>query len=174
MRGAAAGADRPRYPRTVTATEPSRAESQRDPAAGETASPTPRNGLVRQLGSFVVIGVLCAVIDIGSYHLLLLTGLWVPVAKGIGFILGTTTAYLLNKRFTFTGSDTGGKGRFAGFVALYGTTFAVNVGMNSLVLFLLPLMSYETLLASVVAQGTATAINFVMLRYVVFKERPAT
>lgn len=148
----------------VTATESSRPES---PASDGAAAP--KHGLVRQLGSFVVIGLLCAVVDIGSYHLLLLTGLWVPVAKGIGFILGTTTAYLLNKRFTFTGADTGGKGRFAGFVALYGTTFAVNVGMNSLVLYLLPQMSYETLLAAVVAQGTATAINFVMLRYVIFK-----
>ena len=174
MRGAAAGADRPRYPRTVTATEPSRAESQRDPAAGEAASPTPRNGLVRQLGSFVVIGVLAAVVDFGVYHLLLNLGLWVPVSKGISFILGTTTAYLLNKRFTFTGADTGGKARFAGFVALYGTTFAVNVGMNSLVLHLLPPMNHGESLAWLVAQGTATAINFVMLRYVVFKERPAT
>ena len=148
----------------VTATESSRAGSPSPDGAA-----APRHGLVRQLSSFVVIGVLCAVVDIGSYHVLLYLGLWVPVAKGIGFILGTTTAYLLNKRFTFSGADTGGKGRFAGFVALYGTTFAVNVGMNSLVLFLLPLMPYETLLAAVVAQGTATAINFVMLRYVIFK-----
>lgn len=155
-----------RYPRGVTAIEPPRAES---PAPAGAAVPAPRRGLVRQLGSFVAIGALCAVIDIGSYHLLLLTGLWVPVAKGLGFILGTTTAYLLNKRFTFSGGNTAGKGRFAGFVALYGTTFTVNVGVNSLVLYLLPQMSFETLLAAVVAQGTATAINFVMLRYVIFK-----
>jgi len=131
--------------------------------------PAPRRGLVSQLGSFVVVGVLAAMVDFGIYHLLLNLGLWVPVSKGISFILGTTTAYLLNKRFTFTGANTGGKGRFAGFVALYGTTFAVNVGMNSLVLYLLPPLDHDTSLAWLVAQGTATAINFVMLRYVIFK-----
>lgn len=151
----------------MTATEPSRAES---PAPDGAAAPAPRHGLVRQLGSFVAIGALSAVVDFGVYHLLLNLGLWVPVSKGISFVLGTTTAYLLNKRFTFTGANTGGKGRFAGFVALYGTTFAVNVGVNSLVLALLPPLSYGTSLAWLIAQGTATAINFVMLRYVIFKD----
>jgi putative flippase GtrA len=151
----------------VTATEPSRAES---PAPDGAAAPASRHGLVRQLGSFVAIGALSAVVDFGFYHLLLNLGLWVPVSKGISFVLGTTTAYLLNKRFTFTGANTGGKGRFAGFVALYGTTFAVNVGVNSLVLHLLPPLEHGTSLAWLIAQGTATAINFVMLRYVIFKD----
>jgi putative flippase GtrA len=150
----------------VTATEPTRAEP---PATGPADGPAPRLGLVRQLGSFVAIGVLSAIVDFGVYHLLLNAGLWVPFAKGISFILGTTTAYLLNKRFTFTGANTGGRARFAGFVALYGTTFAVNVGVNSLVLHLLPPLTYDTSLAWLVAQGTATAINFVMLRWVIFK-----
>ena len=91
------------------------------------------------------------------------------MSKGISFILGTTTAYLLNRRFTFTG-DTGGRGRFAGFVALYAVTFAVNIGVNSLALALLPPMNFESSVAWVIAQGTATVINFVMLRTVVFRD----
>ena len=152
-----------RYPRRVTATEP--------PRADPTATSGGRPGLFRQIGSFVVIGVLAAVIDFGVYHLLLNLGLWVPVSKGISFILGTTTAYLLNKRYTFTGANTGGKGRFAAFVALYGTTFAVNVGVNSLALALIPLPpgTLAESVAWVIAQGTATVINFVMLRTVVFR-----
>ncbi|MFP5021048.1 GtrA family protein [Pseudonocardia phyllosphaerae] len=150
----------------MTATEPPRADS--------TATPSGRNGLVRQLGSFVVIGVLAAIVDFGVYHGLLALGWYVPVSKGISFILGTTTAYLLNKRFTFDDAGTTGKGRFAAFVALYATTFAVNVGVNSLVLHLLPpTFPYAESAAWFVAQATATAINFVMLRTVVFKARPA-
>jgi len=146
----------------VTATEPPRA----DPTA---TSPTPRPGLFRQIGSFVAVGIVAAVVDFGVYHLLLSVGLYVPVSKGISFILGTTTAYFLNKRFTFTGANTGGKARFAGFVALYATTFAVNVGVNSLALALLPPITYAESVAWVIAQGTATVINFVMLRTVVFR-----
>ena len=91
-------------------------------------------------------------------------------AKAVSFVLGTTTAYLLNRRFTFTAAP-GGRGRFAGFVALYATTFAINVGMNALALAVLPAMPARYTVAWVIAQGTATAINFVMLRTVVFRSR---
>jgi putative flippase GtrA len=125
-------------------------------------------GLFGQLARFVAVGAVSALVDLGVYQLLLHLGLWVHAAKAISFILGTTTAYLLNRRFTFTGA-TGGRGRFAGFVALYATTFAINVGMNALALAVLPGMPARYTVAWVIAQGTATAINFVMLRTVVFR-----
>ena len=132
-------------------------------------SPAPdRLGLVAQLTRFVAIGALSALVDFGVYHLLLGVGTWVHAAKAISFILGTTTAYLLNRRFTFAASD-GGRSRFAGFVLLYGTTFALNIGMNALMLTVLPDLPLRVSLAWVIAQATATAVNFVMLRTVVFR-----
>ena len=132
-------------------------------------SPAPdRLGLVAQLTRFVAIGALSALVDFGVYHLLLGVGTWVHAAKAISFILGTTTAYLLNRRFTFAASD-GGRSRFAGFVLLYGTTFALNIGMNALMLAVLPDLPLRVSLAWVIAQATATAVNFVMLRTVVFR-----
>lgn len=131
------------------------------------AAPAPP-GLVGQLARFVAVGVVSALVDLGVYQLLLHLGLWVHAAKAISFVLGTTTAYLLNRRFTFT-ATTGGRSRFAAFVALYATTFAINVGVNALALALLPAMPARYTVAWVIAQGTATAINFVMLRTVVFR-----
>jgi len=125
-------------------------------------------GLRGQLGRFVAVGLVSAVVDFGVYHLLLALGTWAPAAKAVSFILGTTTAYLLNRRFTFARSR-GGRARFAGFVALYGTTFALNVGVNTLALALLPAMPLRTSAAWVLAQGVATVVNFVMLRTVVFR-----
>ncbi|QJY50454.1 GtrA family protein [Pseudonocardia broussonetiae] len=127
-------------------------------------------GLRGQLARFVGVGVVSALVDFGVYHLLLQLGVVAPVAKGVSFVLGTTTAYLLNRRFTFTQAG-GGKGRFAGFVLLYGTTFALNVGVNTLALALLPAMPLRTSVAWVLAQGVATVVNFVMLRTVVFRAR---
>jgi putative flippase GtrA len=125
-------------------------------------------GLAAQLTRFVAVGALSALVDFGAYHALLALGTWVHAAKAISFILGTTTAYLLNRRFTFAASNAG-TGRFAGFVLLYGTTFAINIGMNALMLAVLPQLPLRVSLAWVIAQGTATAINFVMLRTVVFR-----
>lgn len=125
-------------------------------------------GLVAQLSRFVVIGVLSAGVDFGIYHALLALGTWPSAAKAVSFICGTTIAYLLNRRFTFASSGAG-KSRALGFVALYGTTFALNVGTNALMLAVLPTMPLRTSVAWVIAQGVATVINFVMLRTVVFK-----
>ena len=130
---------------------------------------SPNLTLKTQVWRFVVTGGFSAIVDFGLYVLLYkAVGLQVDLAKAISFILGTTTAYLLNRRFTFTAAG-GGKRRFAGFVALYATTFAINVGVNALALAVLPVMPARYTVAWMIAQGTATAINFVMLRTVVFR-----
>lgn len=126
-----------------------------------------RLGLLDQLVRFVLVGGFSALVDYGTYYALLSLGLWIHGAKAIGFIAGTTTAYLLNRRLTFRAR--GGRGRFAAFLGLYATTFVVNVGMNALMLGLLPQAWWEITLAFVVAQGTATTINFVVLRSVIFR-----
>lgn len=130
-----------------------------------------RIGLVNQLFRFVVVGGLAAVVDYGTYQLLLHIGLhqgvWVSVAKGCSFILGTTTAYLLNKRWTF--NVRGGGASVAQFALLYLTTFFVNVGMNALSLHVLPDFAWKVSVAWVIAQGTATAINFIVLRTVIWR-----
>lgn len=128
-------------------------------------------GLGGQIARFVLIGGFCALVDFGVYQLLLSFGLWVHLAKAVSFVCGTTTAYFLNRRFTFAAS--GGAGQLGGFVALYTVTFFVNVGTNALVLQLVH-FSWRIPFAWVAAQGFATVINFIMLRTVVFKESSRT
>ncbi|RZQ62037.1 GtrA family protein [Amycolatopsis suaedae] len=134
---------------------------------GRPASP----GLLGQLLRFVLIGGFCALVDLGSYWLLLQTGLWVHFAKALAFIAGTTTAYFLNRRFTFAAGNNGTASQAGGFALLYTVTFFVNVGTNALALALLPEFRWEFAVAWAVAQATATTINFVMLKWVIFRER---
>jgi putative flippase GtrA len=127
-----------------------------------------RLGLANQLARFVLVGGLCALVDSGCYWLLLHLGVWVHLAKALSFIAGTTTAYFLNRRFTFRAAR-GGAGVAGSFALLYTVTFFVNVGTNALMLQALPDFRWHYALAWVIAQATATAINFVMLRTVVFR-----
>ncbi|HEY1970337.1 MAG TPA: GtrA family protein [Pseudonocardia sp.] len=123
-----------------------------------------------QLGRFVLVGGLSAVVDYGIYQLLLHLDLHASLAKAISFVCGTTTAYLLNKRFTFNAPSGGGAGRFTGFLLLYGSTFFVNVGVNALALHLVPTsVPWQTSICWVIAQACATTINFLVLRTVIFK-----
>ena len=127
----------------------------------------PRLRLSTQLTRFVMVGGLAALVDYGSYQTLLALGLWVHLAKALSFVAGTSTAYAINRRWTFQGR--GGGTQFASVMALYGVTFVAQVGMNAAMLALLPPMRGEITVAFVVAQGIAASINFIVQRSVIFR-----
>lgn len=125
--------------------------------------------LKTQIVRFVLTGGLSAVVDFSLYLLGLAIGLPVAVAKSISFICGTTTAYLINRRWTFQAEPS--RARFVAVVILYAVTFAVQVGLNQIMYSAFPDAWWKVPLAFVIAQGTATVINFVVQRAVIFKIR---
>lgn len=132
------------------------------------ADPGPRNELVAQLLRFAIVGVFSAAVDLGVYTLALHLGWWVHAARALSFVCGTSTAYALNRRWAFGVESS--RRRAAGFALLYGTTFFVILGMNALALELIPESSWRVPLAWAVSQGFGTAVNFVLLRTVVFRD----
>ena len=126
-----------------------------------------RRGLLDQLLRFAAVGLLGAVVDLTVYSAALHVGLETTAARALSFVCGTATAYVLNRRWAFRGE--GGARRATGFALLYGTTFFVILGVNALALAVLPDSSWRVTLAWAVSQGFGTAVNFVMLRLVVFR-----
>lgn len=138
---------------------------------------TTQLGLRTQLFRFVLTGGLSAIVDYGLLVVLMAFGLDHTPAKIVSFIAGTTTAYLINRRWTFN-SD-GSRRKFAAVMALYALTFVLQVGIFTplypwlvslgLGAEFMPKMNWAQLLGFVVAQGVATAVNFVVQRSVIFR-----
>src|SRR3569623_793529 len=91
---------------------------------------SPNLSLKPQAWRFIVTGGLAAVGDYGLYIALHALGLAFDVAKILSFIAGTTTAYLINRRWTFQAPPS--TARFIAVVVLYAVTYAVQVGINYL------------------------------------------
>jgi putative flippase GtrA len=120
-----------------------------------------------QLVRFGIVGAFSAVVDLSVYTVALHLGAPTYAARALSFGAGTATAYALNRRWAFRVS--GGSRRATGFALLYGTTFAVILGVNAVALAVLPDTSWRVTLAWALSQGIGTTVNFVMLRLVVFR-----
>lgn len=133
-----------------------RHEARRLPVSVETG---------RQLRRFLVVGVLCVVVDLSAYAALALgASLPTPWAKGLSYLIGVGVGFVLNKRWTF---ESPRKSLFepATYLLLYSMTLVVNVVCNDLVLRLFE--SAPT--AYLVATGVTTVLNFVGMRLVTFR-----
>lgn len=143
-----------------------------NPTIATATAPAERMSLSTQAFRFIITGGLSAVVDLGLLALFqLVFGLPVPVARTISFIAGTTTAYMINRRWTFQAEKS--TKRFVAVVVLYAVTFLINVGLQTLCDGLFRGWGWPEALAMVIAfviaQGTGTTINFIVQRTVIFK-----
>lgn len=133
------------------------------------------DSLRAQSTKFAITGVISAIVDVSITWIMQL-GLGIldkNGARAAGFIVGTTVAYLLNRRWTFHAQAS--KRRFAAVALTYGVTFAVNMLMyNRLFDFFDDRWGWDSnisLVLAFIAQGTATVANFLVQRWIIFRKK---
>jgi putative flippase GtrA len=128
----------------------------------------------RELAIFLIVGASTVLVDFVSYRgLIEFQVMEVDLAKAAGFLLGTLFAYFANRFWTF-GRKPHVPGSAWRFLALYGSTLAANVLINALALKLLADVAAAFQLAFLLATGVSACLNFLGMKFFVFKPIPAS
>lgn len=127
----------------------------------------------RQVGVFLIVGSLTVALDCLIYRALLVaTSLPLDWAKAGGFLAGTCFAYLANRYWTFA-QQRQAAGSVPRFVLLYAATLGGNVGVNAWVLHSLAGWPFAWSAAFLVATGFSATLNFLGMKWLVFRPAPA-
>lgn len=129
--------------------------------------------LYTRIYRFLLTGIFSAVVDYTvtmlSHYLLNLDK--PMLEKTLGFIAGTTTAYLINKKWTFEAKDA--KNKLIPVIILYLITWLIQIIIYKYMINWIGSDVTARTLSFVVAQGTATVINFIIQNGFIFKAKTA-
>ena len=120
---------------------------------------------------FLIVGGLTTLIDFFSYYALIGFNIFdISIAKAAGFMIGTLFAYFANRFWTFNHKSyiTSSPLRF---VVLYGVTLEANLLVNSFALKLFANNIAAIQLAFLVATGVSACLNFLGMKFFVFRAR---
>jgi len=135
--------------------------------ANRIPNPLMSNSTRSEVIRFLFVGTATVLIDLLFYRLCFALGMWVHLAKGLGFIAGSLFAYFANKSWTFK-AEQGGVNVFMRFVLVYGINLGCNVGINSAILHMLGMAEWSIQLAFFVATGFSATMNFLGMKIFVF------
>jgi putative flippase GtrA len=140
-------------------------------AGNTTFSPPKRSPQSResrlQLLRFLVIGSSCVLVDLGIYGLLASQfGLRLDVAKAISYWAGVVVGFIGNKFWTFRSPQKSLREPL-GYFALNCVSMVANIGCNRAVLIILGPNAIAP--AFLFATGVTTCMNFVGMRFLVFR-----
>ena len=138
-----------------------------------------------QVGRFVAVGITVVLLDALTTFVLL--GLEVPPgwAKGIGFATGAVYAYFANLRFTFRADV--GKIAIVWFIIVYVVNMVINSQLFVFSLWAQPEIyrllgldpwlgdpKLQETVAFLIANGTSAVLNFLGMKFIVFRPRASS
>jgi putative flippase GtrA len=122
---------------------------------------------IQQACYFVISGCIATAID-SLVYCALSAIIPISIAKGMGFLVGTTVAYFNNKYITFKKKERSFKETRA-FIGLYAGSLVLNVAVNHIVLDKTQMVTVAFVSAALVSM----VVNFIGQKFWVFSPRYA-
>ena len=123
----------------------------------------------KELSVFLIVGISTVVVDYIFYQgMVTLQYASTDIAKTFSFIVGTLFAYGANRFWTFSHKEIANNSVLK-FLLLYSVSLSANVFINSQFLEFLGSFDYEVLISFFFATGVSSTLNFIGMKFIVFK-----
>jgi putative flippase GtrA len=124
-------------------------------------------GTLLQFAKFLAVGVVNTAVGLGSILLLInVARIQYLIANIIGYALGLTCSFFLNKFFTFR-SALFRPAEIVKFLVVFGISYSLQL---SIVTLSHEVLKIETNLSTLIGMAVYTMINFVLNKFVTFKK----
>ena len=131
--------------------------------------PTRRNRKKQEAIAYIVCGFIIAIISIGTYQILLFSGMEYQDANLISLVIGKSAAYIGNKKYVFKSEC---DNIFAEikeifrFIAARGATMLLDYyGL----IFVVDVLSWDESISKIIIVIIVVALNFILSRVLVFR-----
>ena len=126
----------------------------------------------REIRFFLINGIIAVLIAYLVYRALILIGLDINFSSMSSYFAGMFYGYFSNKQLTFKNFDNISIANITKYLALHFCTLVIYVYLNSYLVLLLKEYSFNLLIAFSLTIGLTTILNFLGLRFWVFKKVP--
>jgi putative flippase GtrA len=125
-------------------------------------------GSLQQFARYCAVGMLNTLITLATIFVLMkIFGVNYVVANAVGYVLGFTNSFIMNKIWTF-----GSSGKVQREAPIFVLVFAVSYGAQLVFLLILKEgLAVSAELSQIVAMGFYTIVNFLGNKYITFKAR---
>lgn len=123
----------------------------------------------RELIFFVMNGLISVAIAFGVYRALVASGMLIEVANSIAYLAGMAYGFFANRRLTFRDRSALSAGKVLRYTHLHTFTLLVNMGANLTILGMISGLLGALSAAFLGAIAISTVLNFLGLKYWVFR-----
>jgi dolichol-phosphate mannosyltransferase len=131
-----------------------------------------RFGIWAYLAQFLIVGASGMVVDLSAYAVLLLSGVYLHLARALAIWVAMTWNFWLNRTVTFSFAK--GKPWWRQYIAFCGSCLVgavVNWGMSLWLTTNVPFFAAHKLTSAAVGVVAGTLFNFTLCRLVVFQKK---
>lgn len=123
--------------------------------------------ILKQFKKFIIFGGLSTIINYSVFYLLFTSfNLAYLFASSLGYIFGLIFGYILNRKYTFSSTNTEKLKEFTSYLMIYLTSLFLSLNLLNL---LVENLNFNPLLANIFAIALSTMTNFAGCKLFVFK-----